>query len=155
MKFEVTLTMRPPGLVQRLWYWSIRLPVPLAVSRRRRSDDWIRLLPQSWTRIHQRHAAKHGLYWTSCLLCSRPYGGHQHAGSIPDPTGPPGSGVGICPACTRAGRSWDAPHPLEQVLDQINDEHDHGHEPMIRDCLRCVDHDAAIRKAFDDYKEGR
>ena len=148
MEHTVTLEMRPLGFVQRLWYWWLGIPAPRATSERR--GRWMRLLPQSWTRFHRNYAHKHGLFWSPCVLCDRPYGGHQHAGSIPDPTYPEHSGrsISICPRCTRKGRSWNVPHPLEAVLDEIRDEHGHGHEPMIRDCMRCVAHDAVIRDAL-------
>ncbi|MFF8100162.1 hypothetical protein ACF07S_10360 [Streptomyces sp. NPDC016640] len=104
-RYQVTLTVRPPTWIERLWYWSLDIPAPRACSAPLRSEPWIRLLPQSWTRLHKRYANRHGFYWMPCLLCSRPYGGHQHAGSIPDPEYGPGSGrsVGICPHCTRHG----------------------------------------------------
>ncbi|MFE9735468.1 hypothetical protein ACFYO9_33995 [Streptomyces sp. NPDC005863] len=105
-RHQVTITMRPPTRIERLWYRSLGIPAPAACGAPKKWEAWIRLLPQSWTRIHQRYAKRHGFYWLPCVLCSRPYGGHQHAGSIPDPEYGPGSGrsVGICPHCTRHGR---------------------------------------------------
>lgn len=105
-RYQVTLTVRPPTWIERLWYWHLGIPAPLACSQPTKWEAWTRLLPQSWTRIHQRYANANGFYWKPCLLCSRPYGGHQSAGSIPDPEYGPGSGrsIGICPHCTRHGR---------------------------------------------------
>lgn len=110
-RHQVTLTMRPLSLIERAWYWSLRVPAPLACSAPLRSEPWVRLLPQSWTRIHQRYAQRHGYFWKPCILCTRPYGGHQHAGSIPDPEHGPRSrrSVGICPHCTRRGRHVELP----------------------------------------------
>ncbi|MGW2170384.1 hypothetical protein ACWC1C_07610 [Streptomyces sp. NPDC001705] len=138
-------------MLERLWYWRLRIPTPLATTREPRSAAWVRLLPQAWLSVHRRYATKHGYYWLPCTLCSRPYGGHQHAGSIPDPTAGPGRSIGICPQCTRAGRSWRIPHPLEAVLDEIYDRHEHGHDPMRIDCVQCLALDADLRAAFDEH----
>jgi hypothetical protein len=154
MKYTATLTLRRPSLLARLWYWRIGIPAPLSESRHHWSADWVRLLPANWSRTHRRYAERHGYFWAPCVLCDRPYGGHQSAGSIPDPTYPEHSGrsVVICPRCTRAGRAWQVPHPLEAVLGEIYDKHDHGHDPMLPDCVRCLAHDAAIRDAFADWQ---
>lgn len=102
------LTMKPPRLIERLWYRRLRIRTPQATASTRHCswEHWVRFLPQRWIRIHQDYAQKHGFYWLPCVLCTRPYGGHQHAGSVPDPEYGPGSGrsVGICPRCTRHGR---------------------------------------------------
>jgi hypothetical protein len=148
-RFTVTFKMRPPSWIERIWYWRICLPAPLAVSSSHRSAAWVRLLPQTWTAIHRRYARKRGYSWLPCTLCNRPYGGHQFAGSIPDPTADhPGTSIGICPHCTRQGRSWRVPHPIEAVLDEIYDRHEHGHDPMRTDCVQCLALDADLRDAF-------
>lgn len=112
-RYSATMHMRPPGLVERLWYWrhGIRPPLSTAASRRLKNEKWVRLLPQRWARIHREYAHRHRLFWLPCVLCSAHYGGHQFAGSIPDPEYGPGSGrsVGICPRCTRAGRHVELP----------------------------------------------
>ncbi|MFD5910233.1 hypothetical protein ACFWHL_16100 [Streptomyces massasporeus] len=110
-RYQVTLAMRPLTRIERLWYWRLGIPAPLASSAPRKWEPWIRLLPQRCTRIHQRYARRHGLFWMPCILCTRHYGGHQYAGSIPDPEYGPGSGrsVGICPSCTRHGRHVPLP----------------------------------------------
>ena len=151
--YRRTLTLRPPTRIERLWYWRLRIPAPQAVTSDRRSAAWVRLLPQSWTAMHRRYANKHGYFWLPCTLCSRPYGGHQMAGSIPDPTsGHPGMSIGICPRCTRAGRSWRVPHPIEAVLDEIYERHEHGHDPMRTDCVQCLALDADLRDAFKNHQ---
>ncbi|MFE6355898.1 hypothetical protein ACFVOO_23955 [Streptomyces rochei] len=152
-RHSVKLQLRPPTRVERLWYRRLRIPAPLAITSTSPSAAWVRLLPQSWTAVHRRYATNHGYYWLPCTLCNRPYGGHQSAGSIPDPTADhPGAGVGICPRCTRAGRSWRVPHPLEAVLDEIYDRHEHGHDPMRTDCVQCLALDAELRDAFKNHQ---
>lgn len=154
MRHSITLTLRPLGLIDRLWYWSIRLPVPASTSGS--PGRWMRLLPQSWTRLHRAYAQRHGLFWLRCDLCARHYGGHQAAGSIPDPTAatPWGRSIGICPACTRAGRSWRVPHPLEAVLAEIDGRRECDHDPLVQDCIQCVAYDAAVRSAVSTWQRG-
>ncbi len=105
-RYQVTLTMRPPSWIERLWYRSLGIRPPLACCAPKHREAWVRLLPQAWTRIHERYARTNGFFWLPCVLCSRPYGGHQSGGRIPDPEYGPGSGrsIGICPRCTRRGR---------------------------------------------------
>ncbi len=142
----------PPSLIQRLWYRALRMPAPAGVEPTRGSD-WARLVPWQWWRFHRWYATRHGFYWMPCILCRRPYGGHQAGDSVPDPTGPHGAGVVICPSCTRAGRGWRVPHPLEAVLDALQDEHEHGHDDWVTDCVRCLALDVAIRNACRENKE--
>jgi hypothetical protein len=153
VKHRVKLALRKPTPVQRLWYWRLGVPTPAATTNSHRSSDWVRLLPCSWEGVHQRYARRHGYFWLPCVLCGKPYGGHQSGGSIPDPTYPEhsGRGITICPRCTRAGRSWRVAHPLETVLDEIHDEYEHGHDPMLPDCAQCLEHDTAIRDAFANW----
>ena len=49
---------------------------------------------------HKRYAQACGYFWLPCVLCDRPYGGHEIVDTIPDPTRGPGAGLTICPACT-------------------------------------------------------
>jgi hypothetical protein len=109
--FTRTMTLRPPGLVTRLWYrWYCRMQPPRSecVSREIEWLVWARWVPMRFEGFHRAYAARHGLCWLPCPLCMREYGGHQHAGGIPDPmhqpTGPlsPLYYVGICPSCTRS-----------------------------------------------------
>ncbi len=72
------------------------------------------LLPR-W--MHRLRAWAGGYFWLPCPLCRRPFGGHEwrstagKPASIPAPDvchcgheHAPNTNVGICPACTRAGR---------------------------------------------------
>lgn len=112
-RFSTTMTLKPPGLVTRLWYrWYCRMPPPWSecMSREIKSLKWARLVPMAFRGFHKGYADRHGLHWGPCVLCMRPYGGHQSAGGVPDPTMPPPGPdgpwfyVGICPACTRSGK---------------------------------------------------
>lgn len=152
-RYTITLTQRPLTWPERLWYRRLRMTPPLSASGPTKGQ-WIRHLPQSWTWVHRRHAQRHGLYWLPCILCGRYSGGHQWGDSIPDPThtGPGQQSIIICPACSRAGRGWRVPHPLEAVLDQLADEYDHGHDDWHTDCVRCLAHDTAVRDAITQYK---
>jgi hypothetical protein len=58
------------------------------------------LVPYRFRRFHESWATEHGFFWLPCDLCSRPFGGHEIHGSIPDPMKGEGWGIGICPACT-------------------------------------------------------
>jgi hypothetical protein len=112
-RFTRTVTMRPPGLIERLWFRRLRLQPPRAVSPGFRGEKWARLVPMGLVAFHRRYATAHGLHWGPCVLCTAPYGGHQHGGGVPDPTMPPPGPygpwyyMGICPRCTRAGRGAD------------------------------------------------
>lgn len=109
-----TMILRPPGMVTRLWYrWycGIRPPMAECASREIKSLRWARWMPARFRVFHRRYATRHGLFWLPCVLCTRPYGGHQSAGSVPDPFNPPRDSengpwfyVGICPRCSRRRR---------------------------------------------------
>ena len=102
-RFTATMTMGRPGLMTRLWYRRLGLPLPLAqgTSYPSRIPDLVRLLPYRWRRIHRAYADRAGFFWLPCTLCDRPYGGHEAGTTIPDPTRGPGSGILICSQCTR------------------------------------------------------
>ena len=109
-RFEVRMTLQPTGFLDRLWGWRCRTRPAFseALSKPLPGYKWARLVPMSLTGFHQRYAGTHGLHWGPCVLCMRPYGGHQSAGGVPDPTQPPPAGplspviyIGICPRCTR------------------------------------------------------
>lgn len=60
--------------------------------------------------LHQAWAWLAGYFWLPCPLCGRPFGGHEwrrdaegFAASIP--AGATGLSDGICPRCTREGKS--------------------------------------------------
>ena len=55
-------------------------------------------------------------FWLPCPLCGVWSGGHEWlwdggcgVASIPDIASGPGTSIGICPWCTRAGRGWEWP----------------------------------------------
>lgn len=111
--YRKTMTLRPPDMVTRLWYrWYCRMQPPRSecMSREIKSLRWARLVPMRFEAFHRAYTARHGLFWLPCPLCMRSYGGHQSAGGVPDPMNPPAGPlsplcyVGICPACTRAGK---------------------------------------------------
>lgn len=58
------------------------------------------IVPYRLRALHRAYAATHRLFWMPCVLCERPFGGHEIGESIPDPTRGPGAGTMICPACT-------------------------------------------------------
>jgi hypothetical protein len=128
------------------------MTVPRSVSSQG-SADWARLVPYRWRAFHRRYAARHGFFWLPCILCDRPFGGHESGDSIPDPTGPTNGGVAICSQCTRAGRGWRIPHPLEAIVDEIHKRGEHGHDELTPGCTSCGIIDAEIRHAFATYKE--
>ncbi len=72
------------------------LPVPDATS----PHDPAALWPYEPRGPHEQYARAAGYFWLPCVLCTRPYGGHEIVDSIPDPTGPENMFIGICPACT-------------------------------------------------------
>jgi hypothetical protein len=107
--FTARVTMRSPDLLDRVWYWRCGMDLPRShgVSREIKYLKWSRLVPMCFKIFHRRFATTNGLYWLPCVLCMTPYGGHQSAGNVPDPTMPydeygPMYGVGICPRCTRS-----------------------------------------------------
>jgi hypothetical protein len=63
--------------------------------------------PRSW---HEWYAHAYGWFWLPCPLCAEYFGGHEWVhgpgivSSIPAPEDGPGVSVGICPACTEAGK---------------------------------------------------
>lgn len=84
-----------------------------------RPAGWVhpfaRLVPESWRRAHHWYAVRNRKFWLPCSLCGHEFGGHEWrtvnglSADIADPKYPAGSGrgIGICPACTRAGRGVD------------------------------------------------
>jgi hypothetical protein len=101
---DVTLRLRPPRRVQRLWYRRLGLTPPLAEgSSGPWHADWVRLLPYRWRCAHRAYAHALGFFWLACLLCDHPFGGHESGTAIPDPLRPQGGGVwiAVCSRCTR------------------------------------------------------
>lgn len=74
--------------------------MPEQTSRRRPRFRW----------LHRLYARLGGYFWVPCPLCGVYFGGHELrdrpglSSTIPHPSGQPGRGKGICPACTLAGR---------------------------------------------------
>jgi hypothetical protein len=102
----VTLLMRPPSWPERWWYRRLRRAAPLATCAPRDGEHWARLVPYRLRWFHRRYATRHGYFWHPCILCDRPYGGHEAGESIPDPTDEDGRMfILICSRCTRSGRS--------------------------------------------------
>lgn len=99
--------MRPPGLAERAWHARLGTTPPvLTATTAEWHADWVRHLPQRWQRLHRAYAAAYGHRWAPCVLCGHDYGGHQFAGTVPDPAHQPtgdgtARGVSICPACTK------------------------------------------------------
>jgi hypothetical protein len=140
------IALRPPDLVQRLWYRWLRVSAPLLVSKTGpRTADWARLVPYRWRAFHRRYAERHGFFWLPCVLCDRPFGGHESGATVPDPIEGPGRGIVICSRCTRAGRGWVvARHPIEDELDAIYNRHEHGHDDLTPGCPDCETINAEI-----------
>lgn len=70
-------------------------------------------------RLHQMYAWALGYFWKPCPLCQQPFGGHEWRGRDGKPSGIPkpgaeyGTFIGICPACTLAGRGVAFGFPME------------------------------------------
>ena len=97
----VTIATRPPSRLKRAWYQRLGIPAPLAEGS---TGPWYadiaRLLPYRWRRFHHAFATTNGYFWLPCVLCNRPFGGHEAGEAVPDPTAPPLSIV-VCSRCTR------------------------------------------------------
>lgn len=100
MNRSVTITMSPPGLLDRIWYRSIRAIPPDAVGATYRAGKIARLVPTRFRAFHRAYAAALGFFWLPCPLCGREFGGHQSGKDIPDPTDPP-LYISVCPPCSR------------------------------------------------------
>lgn len=61
-------------------------------------------------RINKWYANRNGYFWLPCPLCGKHFGGHEwkdrkgKPSSIPTPERGRGTGKGICPDCTLAGK---------------------------------------------------
>lgn len=106
-RHAVTLRLLPPMWLERLWWRRLGVPAPMLCVRHPLPVLLARLAPLRWRAFHRWFAGRNGFYWLPCPLCTQGMGGHQDAGSVPDPARPPQSAHGpflhlsICPACTR------------------------------------------------------
>jgi len=96
----------------------LKLPKPGKVSRSYPAWlEWPRyVVPYRFRRVHRWWAHRAPFFWLPCPLCGEEFGGHEWRdigglpSRVPDPMNQPASpsgpvmSVGICPACTRAGR---------------------------------------------------
>ncbi|HET6357970.1 hypothetical protein [Streptomyces sp.] len=149
----MVVTLRTPTRLQRLWYRRLGIPAPAAVANcEPRSTDWVRLLPSAGaapTGGTQRSTATSGRP-ASCAAART----EAKAGDfIPDPTDGPGMGILICSQCTRDGRGWRVPHPLEAVVDEIYARYMYCHDDLTPGCPTCEAINAEIIAAFDNYQE--
>lgn len=87
IRFSARLALRPPGLLDRVWYRRIGVQVRSSGSTRGlRSEKWARLVPYTLRPFHRRYARSQGFFWLPCPLCDRRFGGHEAGDGIPDPT---------------------------------------------------------------------
>ena len=99
----IRIAARPPGWLQRAWYRRLHLAQPLFTGHSGPwHADWVRLLPYRPRFVHRAYATLAGYFWLPCVLCDRPFGGHESGGDIPDPLTGPGRGITICSRCTCA-----------------------------------------------------
>ena len=99
-RHTATLAMRPPNRIQRTWHRRMNTTPPL-METRHPIGDIARLVPYRVRWFHRAFAAAAGYCWLPCVLCDRPYGGHEEGGSIPDPTGGAHCGIAVCSRCFR------------------------------------------------------
>jgi hypothetical protein len=97
----VNLKLRPPNRMVTTWYRRINDEPPTACTFDPLGDI-ARLAPYRFRRFHQIVAAIGGYFWLPCVLCERPFGGHEAGKVIPDPTRGPGLGMSICSECSRS-----------------------------------------------------
>ena len=112
-EFRNRVTMRPPTLIQVLGHLMVGVrPPALEGPEPVPGYDRARLVPYAIREFHRGFATASGLFWLPCVLCDRPFGGHECGGSIPDPLAEnlsPGATlrIMICSRCTRLGRAHD------------------------------------------------
>ncbi|SDH70288.1 hypothetical protein SAMN05421505_120136 [Sinosporangium album] len=97
----VKITMRPPGLLSRLWYRRINQTPPALEGSTRPTGHLARLVPYPLRRFHHAYATARGFFWLPCPLCGHEFGGHEAGKTIPDPATGPNRGRGICSRCSR------------------------------------------------------
>lgn len=104
-KISISLELKPPTLLDRIWYRSInQMPPTATASSGPRHSRWARLVPYRFRRFHHAYATRNRFYWLPCPLCGWEYGGHEAGKTIPDPSRGPGCGMAICSKCSRKRR---------------------------------------------------
>jgi hypothetical protein len=87
-----------------------------------------KVIPERWRWAHRWFAHFAEYAWQPCPLCGREFGGHEwrdidgKTSLIPNPASQWGH-LGICPACTRAGRGHRRPR-----IFHLPDQHYHEGE---------------------------
>lgn len=94
------ITTHPPRWSDRVWARRHHTTPPTGTSGG--AGNLARLVPYRWRAFHRWYANLAGFFWLPCPLCQRPFGGHEWAGDVPDPTRAPGGSVGICSPCARS-----------------------------------------------------
>lgn len=99
---EITIDMRPPGLLDRLWHRRLGTEPPaLSGHSGPRHHKLARLMPYAWRRAHRDYAHAFGYFWLPCPSCGHEFGGHEAGADVPDPRKGPGHGRTVCSRCTR------------------------------------------------------
>lgn len=103
-RHTVRLTLHPPTPLDLAFYrrWNMTPPHSESTSL---AKSLARLVPYHRRSWHRAYARANGYFWLPCPLCDQPYGGHESAGRIPDPTDDGTHSytmwLGICGPCTR------------------------------------------------------
>lgn len=98
----VRLTLRKPTVLTRLGYRMAGLREPYMDTARPLSHELARLVPYRFRAFHKRFALRHGFFWLLCPLCDRAFGGHELAGSVPDPMHGENRYFSVCGPCASA-----------------------------------------------------
>lgn len=77
-------------------YRRLGMTPPVASSGYAEAATW----PHEPRIVHRVYARVHGYFWMPCVLCEKPYGGHEIHDNIPDPTMGEDWYTSICPACS-------------------------------------------------------
>ncbi|MCC5574510.1 hypothetical protein IMZ11_02505 [Microtetraspora sp. AC03309] len=108
----VEIRMRPPTLLDRLWYRRINETPPLSVGDSGPFGRKLaRLVPYRFRRFHHAYATTFGFYWLPCPLCGREHGGHEGGKTIPDPIHGPLYGIVICSRCSHCHPDYPKDQP--------------------------------------------
>ncbi len=105
----VRLTLKKPTTLARFGYWRAGLEAPHAESARPLSWELALLVPYRLRAFHEQYARRHGFFWLPCPLCDRAFGGHELAGSVPDPMHGEHRYLSVCAPCSSARRRAGMP----------------------------------------------